>query len=205
MEKFIKCFTALLIMYLGMAVWSCSDEVDCGGFASSFIINDVFMSEARMNEPDDLFNTRVIGSSDTISYDSLLLIATVSFDAIGYHQPKGSVISSAYACSPAPLTPLDTITSIEVFSIRQTGVVSFEVIEQVTDDFDIITLDNSNGLSDTFSLSQFNTNDAPASTEYFLLLNEAPEEIVNIGYQVVFNFSNRNPLEASSKFLYISP
>ena len=206
MKKFAKSLIALSLIYTTMFVMSCADdEPGCGGFSSKFRVTDMNFDRAKLLSENDLFNATSFHPEDTITYDSLILSAEMEFETIALRQ-TGSFTSTAYACSPPlPSEAQDTITSIEVFAVVQTEQGTFEVQEEVTASFDITSYNDDVGFSQKTSLEAFNQANNPAGLYYFFQLNEAPAEVTQVGYKVIFNFSTRASLEASSRITYLSP
>ena len=204
MKKFIKFIIALIVLHGSLLIVSCGDEVDCGNSGSKFRVTDFFLYETKIKAetgdlPGDLF-----AASDTISFDSLVLNVEMTTENFALHH-MGTFMSSAYACSPPLPNPVDTITSVEIFSLIRNNQGLIEVGERVTKDFDVIPVNVVFGELVKTSLTEFNQTPRATDDRYFFQLNKAPESVSELGYKIIFNFSTRALLEGSSEILYISP
>jgi len=205
MAKFIRILGALFSIHLLLMVGGCVADDECGGnFDSRFGITGFSITESRNPDEANLFNIIDVNENDTVRFDSLHLEMRASFQVIAAKK-KGSFFNAAYACSPLPPTPIDTVANIQVFTLEQTGVISFDTLEEVTDQFDVIAFTEEGGFGSRVALSEFNTGINPAGTSYFLFPTVEPDSVVNIGYKIVVNFTDGDSFDASSKFLYISP
>ncbi|MEL7145029.1 MAG: hypothetical protein AAFO69_01570 [Bacteroidota bacterium] len=204
MTKYLKFIVALITIQSSILMIGCTGVGGCGDFDSRFAITDLFLRSVKADDSDFLFDSSPLVDNDTTYYDSIALFIDVETESLA-HLQKGSIFSAAYACSPPPLEPTDTISSIQVFLLRKTDIGSVEVVDEVSSQFSISAYSDFSGNIRNEPLSNFNSQDQPASELYLLRLDHEPTEVIEVGYKVIFNFTNRNPLEASSRFFYITP
>lgn len=204
MKKYLKGILVFSGIHLLITLASCSDDVECGRGNDKFGITGFSIIESRFEDENNLFNALPVNTNDTISYDSLYLNMNANIQTFSY-QGKGSFIGSAYACSPIPPSPVDTVANIQVFSQEQTGVFTFTVLDNLTDHFDIISFTQTGGFNTRISLKEFNLNERLASSSYFLFPTQKPDSITNISYKVIVNFNDGDSFEASSRLVNLAP
>ena len=207
MTKHIKYLVALTVLHAVIFAAGCdADDPPCGDFFAKFRVTDLFLDELRLDDSGTLFGGEPLAESDVVAYDSLVLNIGVDSEGIAHHQ-VGSFMSAAYACTVLqPTDPVDTVTSIEVYATVQTEPGSFEAEELVTENFDVTSINNESfELLTRESLTQFNQRDNPASLQYFIQLNTAPTEVVNVRYRIVFRFNERSPIGLTTQLMNISP
>jgi len=205
MEKFFKSFVLLCIIYLSGLITSCND--DCNPLNSQFSITDFNITESVVTGNSNLFNASEIALNDTIRFNNISINVRASFNTFLANQiPKREFgFGSVTACEPPLLSPFDTVRSIKVTSIEPIGVSSFNTGIDVTSKFDVISFTEDGGFTRRISLSEFNSNEHLGSTSYFLFLNTPPDMIIETGFSVTVNFSNKAPITAASRILFISP
>lgn len=204
MKMYFKGFLIFVGIHLMLFLAACSDDVECGGFDSKFGILGFSITESKFEDESNLFNAIPITDADTVTYDSLYLNMNASIQTFSQNT-KGSFFSAAYACSPITPEPVDTVTNIQVFSVEQTSVTTFDIVEDLTDQFDIISFTEVGGFSDRMTLTEFNSRERLAGSSYFLFPTWQPDSITSIGFKTIVNFTDNDSFEASSKIISIAP
>ena len=201
---YFKSFLIFAGIQIMLFLAACSDDVECNGFDSKFGILGFSITESKFENENNLFNAIPITNSDTISYDSIYLNMNASIQTFSQNT-KGSFFSAAYACSPISPIPVDTVANIQVFSVEQTNVTSFDILEDLTDQFDVISFTEIEGFSDRITLTEFNSIKRLAGSSYFLFPTWQPDSVTKIGFRVVVNFTDGDSFEASSKIIALAP
>lgn len=204
MVKSYRGLTAFAMIQMIFLIASCNEGVECGDFHDKFGIIGFNINEYHYEDESNFFLASALNSDDSVSYDSLFLHLNASIQTFSYNF-KGSLVSSAYACSPLAPSPIDTVASIEIFKQEQTGPVNFNLGVELSADFDIVSFTETDGFSARIPLSEFNASDHPASSSYFLFLNRQPENSQRITYRIKVTFIDGDVMQASSAPIVITP
>ncbi|MGB3466918.1 MAG: hypothetical protein WBA74_16680, partial [Cyclobacteriaceae bacterium] len=184
MTKFYRGLIVFISIHTFFLIASCNEEVECGGYADKFGIIGFSVNEYKYLDEGNLFLTNDIAANDTISYDSLYLHLSANIQTFGQLN-KGSFMNTCYACSPLIPYPVDTVASIRIFEKEQTGLLTFDIGKELSDDFDVVFFTEEYGFSARISLKEFNSVERPASSSYFLFPNKKPDELKRLSFEMV--------------------
>ena len=204
-KKIIKILVLFAAFHFaGVLFYSCEDPVDCGGFSSRYAVDAYTLTEASYE--GEYFSGTEIVKDDTVIYSEFKLQLNAIYTAIANRKVNNSgIFSNCVACSPPPLTPIDSIASIKVNEFYGTNDIASANSTEISNKFNIVTFSESEEFSSETSLIQFNETAHPAYTELFLFYTEKPEETIRIGFNVIVQLTNGETFEVSSKLFYIAP
>lgn len=189
-NKLLTLFGAFILM-LFLSLFSCEDDIDCGPFHSKFKTTELgwSISEAVYSETADVKLSINDIQNDSVDFDKYAIVLHPDTESYSANTPSPwhfSLIQSAYACSPPPLSTDEKIDSIFITSTTDFDA-NHPAGTDLADLFDIVI---SSYFMDTyqekFDLVEFLETSPAVPNDMTLILKGQPDVTANFEFNVKY-------------------